>query len=264
MGTLEQAVDRSRRRFQGGGHLRPGKAEHVPQDQDGALTGRQMLERRDERQLDRLALQVASLGAAKSLIDTQFRVRIWLNPGGLRERRAERGVRVGRGPIVDRQHPDSAPLDHSQTDVRGDRVEPGTQRAAALKPPHPAPGVQQGLLNRVLGVLHRPEHPVTVRKQLTPMGLELLAECSLVGGYRSGSHGLGMDDAIIGHLFLPSGRHAAAGTSVAFCRSISLTGLPRQLSARVWESGSGKISSSPRSTPSKIARATDSGLAFGT
>ena len=36
----------------------------------------------------------------------------------------------------------------------------------------------------------------------------------------------------------------------------------RQLSATFADIGSGKMSSSPRSTPSSIARATDSGVAF--
>src|SRR3954454_16119769 len=56
----------------------------------------------------------------------------------------------------------------------------------------------------------------------------------------------------------------AAATSVAFWRSISLTAPVRQPSARVADIGSGKMSSSPARTASKIAPATDSADAFGT
>src|SRR5258706_6259895 len=60
------------------------------------------------------------------------------------------------------------------------------------------------------------------------------------------------------HALLPS-----TAMRVAFCRSSSLTPPLRQLSAKDSDMGSGKISSSPFSTPSKSACATDSGEAFG-
>ena len=56
----------------------------------------------------------------------------------------------------------------------------------------------------------------------------------------------------------------SACTSAGYWRSSALTAPLRQLSARDSDMGSGKMSSSPFSTPSKIARATDSGEAFGT
>src|SRR5918996_3440062 len=55
----------------------------------------------------------------------------------------------------------------------------------------------------------------------------------------------------------------AASRSAAYWRSSALTALLRQLSARDSDMGSGKISSSPLSTPSKMARATDAGAVFG-
>src|ERR1700676_79015 len=55
----------------------------------------------------------------------------------------------------------------------------------------------------------------------------------------------------------------SASTSAAFWRSSALAALLRQLSAMDSDMGSGKMSSSPFSTPSKMARATDSGEAFG-
>src|SRR6266704_2318642 len=55
----------------------------------------------------------------------------------------------------------------------------------------------------------------------------------------------------------------SAATSAAYWRSSALAALLRQLSAMDCDIGSGKMSSSPFSTPSKMARATDSGEAFG-
>src|SRR5216684_1749715 len=60
--------------------------------------------------------------------------------------------------------------------------------------------------------------------------------------------------------------HAAlleTSTSAAYSRSNALTAPLRQLSAMDADMGSGKMSSSPLSTPSRMARATDSGEAFG-
>src|SRR5215467_1897895 len=55
----------------------------------------------------------------------------------------------------------------------------------------------------------------------------------------------------------------AACASAAFWRSSAFAALPRQLSAMDADMGSGKISSCPFSTPSKVARATDSAEALG-
>lgn len=57
--------------------------------------------------------------------------------------------------------------------------------------------------------------------------------------------------------FAPYAAIGSAATSAAFWRSISMTGPVRQLSARVAEVGSGKMSSSPPCTLSKTAHATD-------
>src|ERR1700687_54261 len=61
--------------------------------------------------------------------------------------------------------------------------------------------------------------------------------------------------------------HDATGsscTNAAFWRSSALAAPLRQLSAMDADMGSGKISSSPLSSPSKMACATDSAEAFGT
>ena len=65
----------------------------------------------------------------------------------------------------------------------------------------------------------------------------------------------GADDA-----FYPTG---SASRSAAYWRSSALAAPLLQLCARDSDIGSGKISSCPFSTPSKMPRATNSGEAFG-
>ena len=56
---------------------------------------------------------------------------------------------------------------------------------------------------------------------------------------------------------------AVSGTKPANWRSSALAAPVRQLTAMDWDAGSGKMSSSPFSNPSKIPCAADSGEAFG-
>ncbi len=94
---------------------------------------RQVLQRGDERELDALALLVARLGRGRPVREPAAR------PGTARATPARHGgarqrvVRVapaGRSRAAD---PLRAALDRAQADVRGDPVEPGAQRAAALE-----------------------------------------------------------------------------------------------------------------------------------
>ena len=68
--------------------------------------------------------------------------------------------------------------------VGGDPVEPGAQRGASLEPAEALPGGQQRVLQGVLGVLERSEHPVAVHLQLPPVRLGQLAERVAVAGPR--------------------------------------------------------------------------------
>ena len=130
-------LDRRARALQGAVHRGDGcleqlgdlarlPAQHLREDQRGALPGRQVLQRGDERQAHRLALDRRVLG--------QVRVRDRLQPhdfGGhvqvLDHRRAGRAeVHRPRAPL--------APAQHVETDVRRDPVEPRPQRRASLEP----------------------------------------------------------------------------------------------------------------------------------
>ena len=110
----------------------------------------------------------------------QALVRKGLDPDRFDERLAELAVRVSRRAEIDREDPLGPALDQPQASVRGDRVEPGAQRAAALEPADRAPGAQHRLLHRVLGIVQGAEHPVGVRLELAAVGREQALEGVLV------------------------------------------------------------------------------------
>src|SRR5581483_4358644 len=66
-----------------------------------------------------------------------------------------------------------APLEEVETDVRGDAVQPRAERRAPLEALVAAPGADERLLHRILGLEGRAEHPVAVAGQLGAMALEL-------------------------------------------------------------------------------------------
>jgi len=67
-----------------------------------------------------------------------------------------------------------AAVEHVEADVRGDPVEPRAQRRAALEAVKAPPGADHRLLNGVLGLERRGEHPVAVPGQLGSVLLQLL------------------------------------------------------------------------------------------
>ena len=141
-------------------------AEHVPQDQHGPRAWREVLDRDQVGQLDRLP----------------------------REGDGLRGVRVGRGQLVEQpvrvglqpQHLAAgrrlraALGEQIQAGVGGDAVHPRPERRAPLEGVPPPPGTQERLLHGVLGVLERPQHPVAVHVQLPPVPLRQPRERRLV------------------------------------------------------------------------------------
>ena len=103
-GALQGAVDRSDRRLQRLRHPSGREAEHLAQKEDGALRGREVLERRDERELNRLALLVARLGRRVAVQRRERRIREGIQPGRLDERLADVADGVARGAVLDRKH----------------------------------------------------------------------------------------------------------------------------------------------------------------
>ena len=127
------------------------EAEHVAQDERSALPGRQDLESGDERQRDGLARLVPGLRPRRGVRHAvQQAVRVGLQPGHLAE---PGGIgRVGQRPGGGRR-PAAARPQRVQAAAGRHPVQPGTDRRPALETGQAAPGGQQGLLQRVLGIL---------------------------------------------------------------------------------------------------------------
>ena len=157
-GSLQGAVERRDAQPQHLRRVRSGEAEDVAQHQRRPLSPRQVLQQRDERQVHRLARLVAGLGPG--VVRGRSR-RVGLEPRNLFQRRA--------GREVDRELSSSTALDQGQATVGGDAVEPGTHVAARRQPVERRPCPDQRLLDGILGILDRPEHPVAVHLQLGPV-----------------------------------------------------------------------------------------------
>ncbi len=180
VGALQRAVDRVGGRLERLGHLLAREAEHVAQDEDRALASGQELERRDEGELDALALLVARLGPGQRLREAQALVGVGLDPHRLDQRRRGALVGVGGRAVVDREHELRAPLDRLEADVGGDRVQPRAQRASPLEARDGAPGAQQRVLHGVLGVVDGAEHAIAVGVEEAAVGFDEPGEGVLV------------------------------------------------------------------------------------
>jgi hypothetical protein len=113
---------------------------------------------------------------------------IGLEPRDLGQRDARVTGRVGRRDDVERHDALRALADDVQRCVGGDSVEPRPYRLVALEPAESAPGAQHGVLERVVGVVQRAEHPVAVRVQLAAMRVDKGAERPLIALARSLEH----------------------------------------------------------------------------
>ncbi len=172
---LQRAVDGCHRGVQRVRHLACREPEHLAHDERRALTRRQQLERGDEGQLDALALLVARGRSRESVCEAELSVRVRLDPGRLDERRVEAGGdrRAGRS----RPAAAARVCARSWSGRRWSRC--GRTRSAASCAPRTrqaAPGAQERLLQRVLGVVHRSEHAVAVRVQFAAARLDELAK----------------------------------------------------------------------------------------
>jgi hypothetical protein len=166
-GPLQAAVDRRHRRLQRRRDLRRRPIEGVAQEQDRALAWRQQLQGRDQGQPQ--ARPRGEDGRRIVLLRAEQGVREGLHPRHLpREGQRCLGV-IARPDESRREGPTLPALQRGEAGVRGDPVEPGTQRGATLvvalaRPPGP----QQRLLDQIFPFLNRPEHPVAVDQEFVP------------------------------------------------------------------------------------------------
>jgi hypothetical protein len=130
-----------------------------------------MLERGDEREPDRLPRdrEIGGIG----IVGEDASVRNGLDPRRLGDRSGQRDVGVHLLADLHRACAPDAPLEHVETDVRRDPVEPRAKRGAALEAVVAPPRAQERVLNRVLGLERRAEHAVAVAGQLGAVLLEL-------------------------------------------------------------------------------------------
>ena len=146
-----------------------------------------MLQRRDERELDRLPgdrdLRRVSLGHDQA-------VGRRLDPGDLGKRVQVVRDRLARGAQVHRARAALTRAQHVEADVRRDAIQPGAERRPALESVEALPGAQHRLLDRVLRLERRAQHPVAVSGQLSPVLLEPVDQLALRegGGTRSDAH----------------------------------------------------------------------------
>ena len=140
-GALQAAIHRGDAAVENLGHLGGGELEHLAQDQDRALDGRQVLQRRHEGQLDALPLGIPGLRIAAGTggrAGLGFWVR--LEPDWLGDQVTE-VVDVGPGrAVAGTEEPASPGRRQPQAGVGGDPVQPRPQRGAALEAGQPAPG----------------------------------------------------------------------------------------------------------------------------
>ena len=142
VGALQRGVDRGDGGLERLGDLRGRPAQHVAQDQHRALPGRQVLQRGDEGEPDRVALG-----------DHDRRVGHRLEPRDLGvELEGVAGHLVGRAEPGG-ERPAGPALEVGQADVGGDPVEPGAHRRRPWKSALRLPRAQEGLLDEVLGLV---------------------------------------------------------------------------------------------------------------
>jgi hypothetical protein len=135
-----------------------------------------VLQRGDEGELHGLALLVAGLGRGIAVVRLQPLVRVGLDP-----QRFMRAARiVTRRSVVDREHAPGPPRDRVQAGVGSDPVEPRSQRASALHAGETLPGPQECVLEGILGVVKRAQHPVAVGLELPLVRLDEVAKRVLV------------------------------------------------------------------------------------
>ncbi len=187
-GPLQAALDRGRRGVQQAGHLGRVETEHVAEQEGSRLARRHALQARDKGQLDCLGGLVAGLRTGRGVAyPVEQRVRVGLQPGDLAAAggfwRLEGRRGFGRDPAA-RGPPGVEAL------VGRDAVQPGTDRGALGEAGQAAPGRQERLLQHVLGVGQRAEHPVAVHLQFAPVRVGELAECPLIAGLGALQHGL--------------------------------------------------------------------------
>jgi hypothetical protein len=148
-----------------------------------------MLDRREKRELDRLSCD-EGIARLRVVVEEPIGVRLQPREVGRRERP---GAELRRRDSLVGDQAARPALEDSQTGVGGDAVEPGAERRIAPIRGSSLPGPQECLLECILRILERAEHPVGVNLELAAVALDELGERRLVAGRR------GLDDVLLHH-----------------------------------------------------------------
>ena len=135
-----------------------------------------------------------------------------LDPGHLGRHVQVPSIGSRAGPEIHRPRAALAAVEHVEADVRRDPVQPRAQGRAALEAVERAPGADQRLLHRVLGLERRAEHAVAVGGQLAAMLLELGLELAGRGPIVSDGSSMTLI------LRTPAGEPERSGLSALFSR----------------------------------------------
>src|SRR2546421_494324 len=87
--------------------------------------------------------------------------------------------------------PCASSRDGGEADIRGDGVQPGAELRARLVAAGAFPRAQHRLLERVVRVVERAEHPVAVEVERSPVWLDQERERLLVHGVRDATRSAG-------------------------------------------------------------------------
>jgi hypothetical protein len=161
-GAEQRPVDRRDRGLERVRRLLGGELEYVPEDEHSPLAGGKVLQRGDEGELERLSPFVASLGRSVTVRAAGGLLRVRLD----RQRPVERAL--------------AAVGDRVEANVGRDPIQPTPRRASAAEVGLRSPGPQEGVLERILCIVQRAEHPVAVRVKRGAMRLDEAAEGVLV------------------------------------------------------------------------------------
>ena len=160
--------------------------ERIAKDQDRSLSRRKMLDRCEECELDRLSHD-GGVVRLRALVDEAVGVRLQPREVGRRNRT---GAEIrSRAFLVWHEAPRPA-LEDPEAGVGRDPIEPGSERRAPVVRLAAAPGAEEGVLDCVLGVLERAEHPVGVHLQLGAMPFDERRKRSGVAPRRRGDQPL--------------------------------------------------------------------------
>src|SRR6266699_1916146 len=148
--------------------------QHIAEQQDGPLTGREQLQDGKEGERDTFVSAIACRRVLRRLGQPAVRER--LKPCGLGPSCRDREQRIGFGSKPHRQRARLAFLERIEEDVGRDLIEPGPQRGLTLEGVAVLPGAQHRLLHQILGIMQRPQQAITVQVQFLAIWLDEGAE----------------------------------------------------------------------------------------